>query len=137
MLSREYVVRRLINLLNFLKEQLEANKKVKNDCKINQVDRCDIDSKIDLDIKGVLIHQVVVDFISQVNVLLKSTWLKFGRLVLVKSDFYLKLVGQGLVKPLGIWIDVKTTIVGLKHYLHWCLKQCGWSWRIGPLKLTQ
>ena len=67
---------------------------------MNQVDGSDIDPKINFDNKGVLIPQVVIDFGSQVNILPKSTWLKFGRPMLVKSDFYLKLADQGIIKPL-------------------------------------
>ena len=29
----------------------------------------------------------------------------------MKSEFYLKLAYQGLIKPLGIWKDIKTTII--------------------------
>ena len=69
---------------------------------MNQVDKSNLDLQVDLEIKGVLIPQGVVNFGSQVNIFPKSTWLKLGRPQLIKFDFYLKLVDKGLVKPLEI-----------------------------------
>lgn len=43
---------------------------------MNQVDRFNLDPQVDLEVEGLLIPQVVVDFESQVNILPKSTWLK-------------------------------------------------------------
>lgn len=80
---------------------------------MNQVDRYDLGPQVNLDIEGVLIPQVVVNFGSQVNILPKITWLKLGHSQLTKSDFYLKLAVQGLAKPLGIWKDVETTMMGM------------------------
>ena len=64
---------------------------------MNQVDRSNLNPQADLDIEGVLIPQVVLDFGSQVNILPKTTWIKLGRPELVKSNFYLKLANQGLI----------------------------------------
>ena len=91
-----------------LKDQTQANKITKNI--YNHVDKFYLNPKIDLDIEGALISQVVVDFVSQVNILPRSTWIKLGWPELVKSYFYLKLVDQGLVEPLGIWKYVEMTI---------------------------
>ena len=45
---------------------------------MNQVDKFDIDPQVDLEVEGVLIPQVVVDFGSQVNIFPKFKWLKLG-----------------------------------------------------------
>ena len=75
------------------------------------MDKSNFDPQVNLDIEGVLIPQVVVDFGSQANILPIATWVNIGQLELEKYDFYLKLVDQGLVKPLGIWKDIETTIM--------------------------
>ena len=67
----------------------------------------DLDPQVDLRINESLIPKVVLDFGSQVNILAKNTWEKHGRPQLVKSDYYLKLVDQGLCK------NVETTIMGI------------------------
>ena len=61
---------------------------------MNQVDKFDLDPQVDLEIKGLLIPQVIIDFGSQVNIFPKKTWLKLSRPELTKSNFYLKLVDQ-------------------------------------------
>ena len=80
---------------------------------MNQIDRSDFDPQVDLHIKWVLITQVVIELRSQLNILPRTTWIKLSRPKLVKSDFYLKLANQGLVELLGIWKNVKTTIMGI------------------------
>lgn len=66
---------------------------------MSQVDRFEFKPQVDLEIEGVLIPQIVIEFSSQVNILLKRTWMKLGHPKLVKFDFYLKLTDQSLVKP--------------------------------------
>lgn len=78
---------------------------------MNQVHKFDLIRQVDLEIEGLLIPQVIIDFGSQVNIFPKSTWLKLGQPHLTKFDFYIKLIDQGLVEPLGIWKDVKATIM--------------------------
>ena len=73
----------------------------------------DFDPQVDLQINEFLIPKVVLDFGSQVNILTKDTWEKLGRPQLVKSDYYLKLADQGLIKPLGLCRNVETTIMGI------------------------
>lgn len=80
---------------------------------MNQVGQFDLDPQVDLDIKGVLTPQVVVNFGSQVNIIPKRTWMKPGCPDLVKSNFYLKLLDQGLVESLGIWKYMKMIIMGI------------------------
>ena len=100
--SREDVVRRLINILNILKDQPEINEKVKNVCNMNQVDKIDLDQQVDIKLEGVLIPQVVLYFRSQIKILPKRSWLKRGQPRLTNSKFYLKIIDQALVEPLGI-----------------------------------
>ena len=42
-----------------------------------------------------------------------DTWEKLGRPRLNKSGIYLKLVDQGLIKPISVWRNVDTTIKGI------------------------
>ena len=70
----------------------------------------DFDPQVDLQINEFLMPKVVLYFESQVNILTKDTWEKLGQPQLVKSDYYLKLVDQGLIKPLGLCRNVETTI---------------------------
>lgn len=73
----------------------------------------DFDPQVNLQINEFLIPRVVLDFGSEVNILTKSTWEKLGRPQLVKSDYYLKLADQGLIEPLGLRINIQTTIMGI------------------------
>lgn len=73
----------------------------------------DFDPQFDLQINEFLIPIIVLDFGSQVNILTKDTWEKFGQPQLVKSYYYLKLVDQGLIEPLGICRNAQTTIMGI------------------------
>lgn len=111
LLSKEGDAHQLVDLLNMLKDQPQVNRQINNVYKMNQVHKFDLDPQVYLDIEGVLISQVFVNFGSQVNILPRCTWMKHGRLELVKSIFNLKLADQGLVEPLGIWKDVGTTIM--------------------------
>ena len=71
----------------------------------------DFDPQVDLQINEFLIPRVVLDFGSQVNILRKDTWEKLGQPQLVKSDYYFKLVDQGLIEPLVLCRNVQTTIM--------------------------
>ena len=73
----------------------------------------DFDPQVDLQINEFLIPRVVLDFGSQVNILTKSTWEKLDQSQLVKSDYYLKLVDQGLIESLGLCRNIETTIMGI------------------------
>ena len=86
----------------------------KNLCKMDYLNKSDFNPKVNLEIEGVLTLQVIIDFGSQVNILPRATWVRLGRPELEKSNYYLKLVDQGLVEPLGIWKDVETSIMGIK-----------------------
>ena len=45
---------------------------------MNQVDKFNLDPQVDLEVEGVLIPQLVVDFGLEVNIFPKITWLKLG-----------------------------------------------------------
>ena len=45
---------------------------------MNQIEISNFDPQVDLDIEGVLIPQVVVNFRSQVNILPRTTWIRLG-----------------------------------------------------------
>ena len=111
--SQQDVAHHLIDLLNMLKERPQVDRSIKNVYKINHVDKLDFDPQVNLEIEGVLIPQVVVEFGSQVNILPRDTSVNLGTPKLEKLDFYLKLADQGLVDPLGIQKDIKTTIMDI------------------------
>ena len=85
-----------------LKERAQVDRPIRNVCKMNHMDKLDFNPQVKLEIEGLLIPQVVVDFGSQVNILPRAIWVKPGRPELEKSNFYLKLDDQVLVEPLGI-----------------------------------
>ena len=58
-------------------------------------------------------REVVLDFGSQVNIMTRDTWEQLGRPWLSESGIYLKLAGQGLIEPTGVWKNVDTTIEGI------------------------
>ena len=73
----------------------------------------DFDRQVDVQINEILIRKVVLDFGSQVKILTKDTWEKLGQPQLVKSDYYLKLVDQVLIEPLGLCRNVEPIIMGI------------------------
>ena len=54
---------------------------------------------------------VVLDFVSQVNILTKDTSEKLGQPKLVKSNYYLKIADQGLIELVGLCRNIETTIM--------------------------
>ena len=81
-------------------------------CTLNQRDKIHIDSLVHLEVERFYIKQVVLDFGSQENTMKISTWEKIVRPRMVESGIYLKLKDQGLIEPIGVWKNVKTSIVG-------------------------
>lgn len=75
-----------------LKVKTQVDRPIKNVCKMNQSDKSDFDPQVKIDIEGVLMPQVVIDFGSQDNILPRTTWIKLGQLELEKLDFYIKLI---------------------------------------------
>ena len=46
---------------------------------MNQVNKSSLDPQVNMDVEGLLIPKVVVDYGSQVNILPKITWQKLGQ----------------------------------------------------------
>ena len=65
------------------------------------------------EIEGYHVRQVVLDFVSQVNIMILDTWEQLGRPRLYESGIYLKLADQGIIEPIGVWRDVNMTIKGI------------------------
>ena len=55
----------------------------------------------------------MLDFGSQVNIMIHGTWEQLGRPRLYKSGIYLKLADQGLIELIGVWRNVDTKIKGI------------------------
>jgi hypothetical protein len=60
-----------------------------------------------------MVPQAIVDFGSQVNILLKETWINMGRPRLTKSTNFLKLADQRFVEPIEILRNAETIIMGI------------------------
>lgn len=82
-------------------------------CSLGKSDSPDLDPLVDLVVNGYNIPQVVVDFGSQVNVLLRSTWIKIGRPQLQELGIYIRLEDQGLIAPIGVLKKAKTSIMAI------------------------
>jgi len=96
-----------------LKEEVYTPKVSKNIAYMGNNMHNGFDPQVDLQINELLIPKVVLYFGSQVNILTKSTWEKLIRSKLIKSKYYLKLVDQGLIEPLGLCRNIETTIMGI------------------------
>ena len=94
-------------------------KQTKNICNLNKKEKGDTDPLVDLEIEGYHVQQVVLDFDSQVNIMTSDTWEQMGQPRLYELGIYLKLADHGLIKPIGVWKNVDTTIKGIstKVYL--------------------
>ena len=113
LLTNEEVPQRLVDIIPMLKDESTKPRMSKIITYMSSNTQNDFDPQVDLQINESLIPKVVLDFGSQVNILTKDTWEKLGRPQLVKSDYYLKLVDQGLIEPLGLCRNVETTIMGI------------------------
>ena len=81
---------------------------------MSQRDKNDIDPHIDLKVEEFCIKQFILEFGSQLNIMTRLTWKKSGRPGLSESCVYLRLVDQGLIETIGVWENVKTSIMGIK-----------------------
>jgi hypothetical protein len=102
----------LLDLLNILREYKEGQRPSKDVRQLSYKNKY-YDPRVDLEIHGVLINQVVVDFGSQVNILPRDTWIWLGRPSLAPTLNYLKLADQRLIEPIGILRNVETHIMGI------------------------
>ena len=94
-----------------LKDESTTPRISKNIAYMSNNTQNDFDPQVDLQINEFLIPKVVLEFKSQVNILTKDTWEKLGQPQLFKYDYYLKLANQGLIKPLGLYRNLETTIM--------------------------
>jgi hypothetical protein len=101
-----------LDLLNILREYKEGQRPSKDVRKISYKNKY-YDPWVDLEIHGVLINQVVIDFGSQVNILPHDTWIWLGQPSLAPTLNYLKLADQILIEPIGILRNVETQIMGI------------------------
>ena len=99
-----------IDLLYNIKNKNDTDKQTKSICSLNQKDKNDVDPLVDIEIEGYHVRQVVLDFGSQVNIMMRGTWEKFGRPWLNESGIYQKLADQGLIESIGVWCNVDRTI---------------------------
>ena len=97
LLTNEEVARRLVDILTILKYESIKPSISKNISYMSSDTQNEFDAQVHLQINEYLIPKVVLDSISQFKILKKNTWEKLGRPQLVKSDYYLKLVDQGLI----------------------------------------
>ena len=88
-------------------------KQTKNICSLNQKDKSDSDPLVDLEIEGYHVQQVILDFGSQINIMTRNTWEQLCRPRLNESGIYLKLAYQGMIEPIGVWLNVDMTIKGI------------------------
>ena len=91
----------------------DTDKQTKSICSLNKKDKNDSDPLVDVEIEGYHVRQVVLDFGSQVNIMMRDTWEHMGRPRMNESSIYLKLSDQGLIEPIGVWRNVDTTIKGI------------------------
>ena len=99
----------MVDVLSILKEETNTPKITKNIAYMSSNIQNDFHPQVDLQINEFLIPSVVLDFGSQVNILTKDTWEKLSQPQLVKFEYYLKLVDQGLIEPLGLCRNIQTT----------------------------
>ena len=68
------LISQFIDLLYNMKHNNNTEKQTKNICSLNQKDKSDADPLVNLEIEGYNVRQVVLDFISQVNIMTRDTW---------------------------------------------------------------
>ena len=90
-----------------------SEKQTKNIYSLNKKDKDDSDPLVNLEIKGYQVQQVVLDFVSQVNIMTRDTWKQMGRPQLYESGIYLKLADQGLIEPIRVWKNIYMNIKGI------------------------
>ena len=91
MVQKDKTISQLIDLLYKIKRNKNTEKQTKNICSLNQKYKSDADPLVDLEIEGYHVRQVVLDFISQVNIMTHDTWEQLGRPRLHELGIYLKL----------------------------------------------
>jgi len=112
LLTKEEEVSKLIDLMYMVRNN-NVNNRIPRIFRLIQVDNLDVNPIIDLEIDRKFTPQVVFDFSLQVNILLRSIWIKMGWHQLSKSGVYLKLADQHLIEPIGVWKNFAISIMGI------------------------
>ena len=74
LIHKDKLVSQFIDLLYNIKIKNDTYKKTKSICSLNQKDKNDVDPLVDLEIEGYHVRQVVLDFGSQLNIMMRDTW---------------------------------------------------------------
>jgi hypothetical protein len=90
LLKEKQSIGRLFDLLNILREHKDGQKLTKDANHLSYNSK-DYDPRVDWEIEGMMVSQVVVDFGSQINILPRETWVRMGRPNLAPTLNYLKL----------------------------------------------
>ena len=90
-------VAQFIDLLYNINKNIGMDKQTNIICILNQKYKSDDDPLVDLEIEGYNVRQVVLDFVSQVNIMTRDAWENLGKPQLHKSSICLKLANQGLI----------------------------------------
>ena len=122
MVQKDKTISQFIDLLYKIKHNKDTEKQTKNISSLNQKGKSDADPLVDLEIEGYHVRQVVLDFISQVNIMTQHTWEQLGRPRLSESCIYLKLVDQGLIEPIRVWKNFDTMLKGTLTVTSPCLR---------------
>ena len=70
----------LIDLMYTINKDDNNEKIRRNLCSLRQKEKMNIDPLVNLDIDGYLISQVVLNFVSQTNIMTRETWERLGQL---------------------------------------------------------
>jgi hypothetical protein len=112
LLKEKHSISWLLDLFNILREYKEGQRPSKDVRQLSYKHKY-YDPQVDLEINGVVIEHVVVDFELEVNILPRDTWIRLGRPSLSLTLNYLKLVDQILIEPINILRNVETQIMGI------------------------
>jgi hypothetical protein len=112
LLKEKHSIGRLLDLLNILREYKDVQRPTKDANHLSYNNKY-YDPRVDLEIEGMMVNQVVIDFGSQVNIFPRETWIRMGRPSIVPTMNYLKLVDQRLIEPIGILRNVDNQIMGI------------------------
>ena len=76
-IHKDNSVAQFIQLMHDIKKN-DTHKQIKSICCLNKKEKNDDDLLVDLEIEGYHVLQVVLDFISQVNIMTWHTWEQLG-----------------------------------------------------------
>ena len=74
LIHKDKLVAQFIDLLHNIKNKNDTDKHTKSICSLNKKYKNDVDPLVNLKIEGYHIRQVVLDFGSQLNIMMRDTW---------------------------------------------------------------